>query len=198
MLYKSYKIQKCSKENLKRFNEFVLIQNHLYYNSASSVNNYTNLLDSIYSFELMFYYNSKFFIATDDNNEIVGTIRSLLWDNYTQLPIQTFFGVNILAYFNGEKNLKLWHIGRFAIAKRINSISLLKALILKAISPIVQHESLGAVAECDEKLLKILKLLGVEATIVAPAKKYLGSNTFPVFFSYQNLYKFYIKNTLHN
>lgn len=194
----SYKIKGCTRNDLKIFNEFVITQNHIYYNQDNPVNTYTHLLDSICSFERFFYDKSIFFIARDENNNIIGTIRSLLWDNSTQLPIETIFGVNLRAYFRGYDKFKLWHIGRFAIEKRINSISLLKDLILKAISPIVKRKSLGAVSECDEKLLRVLNILGIESRIIAPAKEYLGSNTIPVFFSYETLCKFYVRNTFTN
>jgi len=194
----SYKVIRNNKVCIRTLNEFVLNQNYIYHNIDLDITSYTNLLDNICSFEQMLYSKSIYFIATDESGNIIGTIRSLLWDNNTKLPIETIFNIDIRSYFRELSKLKLWHIGRFAIEKKVNSITLLKKLILEGIGPIVAQKSLGAVAECDEKLLKVLDMLGIEPTIITSSKEYLGSKTIPVFFSYETLYQFYIRNHFSN
>ncbi|QIH40216.1 hypothetical protein G7A72_15985 [Flavobacterium sp. Sr18] len=95
----------------------------------------------------------------------------------------------------GDISLKnVWHIGRFAIKKEVSDISLFKKLIICAITPVCQHKDNIAFAECDSKLLRMLKLLGIKTTIIGKSINYLGSETIPISMNYDGLISFYEKN----
>ena len=95
------------------------------------------------------------------------------------------------------KNLEfneIYHIGRFAIKKDVRDITLLKKLMMYAIAPVCKHEGNVAFAECDSKLLRILRLMGIYATVLGESVDYLGSETIPIALSYDGLIDFYNKN----
>lgn len=63
-----------------------------------------------------------------------------------------------------------------------------------AINEVCRSENSLALAECDVKLLRILKLMGIEAITLADSINYLGSETIPVMLSYNSLKSFLDKN----
>ena len=63
-----------------------------------------------------------------------------------------------------------------------------------ALNEVCQNENSVAIAECDAKLLKVLKLMGIEAVILAEPIHYLGSETIPVMLTYNGLKNFFDKN----
>lgn len=69
-----------------------------------------------------------------------------------------------------------------------------KTLMTFAISEVCKNENSIALAECDIKLLRILRLLGIEAKALADPIYYLGSETIPVLLSYKGLKRFLDKN----
>jgi len=86
----------------------------------------------------------------------------------------------------------IWHIGRFAIRKDIrkSGFILFKTLMAHAIYDVCAIKNSIAIAECDAKLLKTLRVLGIEAIPITNSIHYLGSETVPVILTYQGLKNF--------
>ena len=63
-----------------------------------------------------------------------------------------------------------------------------------AIPPICKNKGNIAFAECDSKLLRILTLLGIKATVIGNSINYLGSETIPILMTYDGLIDFYTQN----
>lgn len=107
------------------------------------------------------------------------------------LPIEKIINVNLNEIIPNE-NCEIWHIGRFAIKKGVDtkSFNVFKSLMAHAINEVCKTENSVAVAECDSKLLRILNLLGLETTILADPISYLGSETIPVLFTHKSLRRF--------
>ncbi|WP_162923741.1 hypothetical protein [Arachidicoccus soli] len=59
-----------------------------------------------------------------------------------------------------------------------------------AISTICSETNSLMVAECDKKFVKVLNLIGIKTEILAPSVFYLGSETLPIFSTYEWLYSF--------
>ena len=139
--------------------------------------------------------NSKIFVSQEDNCSIFGSIRVINWNHIDILPIEKLFKINIFDLIQ-NKTTNVYHIGRFAIKKGIDKTGFIvfKTLMVCAINEVCRSENSLALAECDVKLLRILKLMGIEAITLADSINYLGSETIPVMLSYNSLKSFLDKN----
>lgn len=138
--------------------------------------------------------NSKIFVARDEDYLITGSIRVTRWNKLDVLPTEKIFDVDLQQ--KKFEDMKIWHIGRFAIKQGIDKTGFLvfKTLMALAINEVCASESSVALAECDVKLLRTLKLLGIEVTALSDSINYLGSETIPVLIPFFGLKKFLDKN----
>lgn len=136
--------------------------------------------------------NSKTLIAKNHDGHIIGSIRTLKWNLRDILPIEKMFSIRLKNIID-TSIYNVWHIGRFAIKKGNNEsqLTLFKTLMTFAISDVCAQSNSIAIAECDIKLLKTLKTLGIEAIPIMDAIHYLGSETVPVILTYNGLKNFY-------
>lgn len=179
-------------EELMNLSKFVVTENFKHHTEGKFPNEYNDDIASVYKEEMDYLKNSKIFAVKTGSGEIKGTIRLIKWDFITPLPIQKMFGINPLTCNNGRAVNEIFHIGRFAITK--GSQGALKKLILCAIKPICEHKDNIAYAECDAKLLRILKIMGIEANVIGKSINYLGSETIPVSIPYEGVIDFYNKH----
>jgi N-acyl-L-homoserine lactone synthetase len=193
MLVKNY-LERLPKSQLINLVEFIVTENFKHHSNNKLHNNYKNDVNSIYKEELNFYENSEIFITKDHTGNILGAIRLLKW-NYTDvLPLQKIFGINPLLALNQPNTNNIYHIGRFAVKKDARDINLFKRLLMCVAKLICNHKRNVAFAECDSKLLRILKLLGVKAMVIGESVNYLGSETIPIAMTYDGIIDFYNKN----
>lgn len=193
ILTKNY-LERLTSKDIIGLAEFIVTENFNHHADNVYPIDYKEDIESIYKEELNYFDNAMAFAVRDHLGDILGAIRVLKW-NYTDvLPIQKIFGINPLL-ITGHSPLKsIWHIGRFAIKQKVRDISLFKQLMVCAIAPICQNENSVAFAECDSKLLRVLKLLGIQATVIGDAVDYLGSETIPICMTYDGLIDFYNTN----
>lgn len=125
-------------------------------------------------------------MATNSSG-IIGSVKVTLWDEKTVLPIEKLFGIQVNK-ISGEHH-NIWHVGRFAISKS-NGLLLLKQLLVKAISTICSDTNGLLIAECDKKFVKALNLMGLKTEALAPSIFYLGSETIPIYSTYEWLNNF--------
>lgn len=194
MTFKNKSLEILSSSEMINLAEFIVKENFKHHTKGSLPSNYYSSIQSIYKEELGFSKTSKVFVSKNDKGEIQGAIRVLRWDYSRKLPIQKIFGINPIEIAGMSPLKTIWHIGRFAIKKEVSDINLFKKLMICAISPICEKENSVAFAECDSKLLRVLRILGIEATVVGEAVNYLGSETIPVCMTYSGLIGFYRKN----
>lgn len=183
-------------DNITLYNlaKFVVTENFQHHEGRYDLSCVEEEAQHLYEEEVN-YCNSKVFASMDDAGNIIGSIRTVKWNYSDVLPIQKLFSINPLCLLSNQI-IDIWHIGRFAIKQECNkkSFRLFKALMVSALNEVCKNENSVAVAECDSKLLKTLKALGIEAEILADPIHYLGSETIPVLFRYQTLKKFLDKN----
>lgn len=168
--------------------KFVVMENYKHHNKC--FNPFDNIEKEVIEMyeEDRKYENSKIFVSLDSSEQIVGTIRVIKW-NYTDvLPIHKLFNINPINFITNT-SYNIWHIGRFAIKKGVNN-HVFKSLLVSAIKEVCQEESSIAFAECDAKLLRVLKILGIEPIVLGDSIHYLGSETIPVLFTYKTLKSF--------
>lgn len=179
------------KQNLFELARFVVEENYNHHCGSNQL--FNKEVDDIYLEELKLD-NSKIFVSMDQHS-IVGSIRVSKWNGKEVLPMQKLFNINI-GNLSQNKKYSVWHIGRFAIKKGIDTtgFNVFKTLMVCAINEVCQNENCLALAECDAKLLRVLKLLGIEAITLADSIDYLGSETIPVLLTYTGLKKFLDNN----
>lgn len=181
------------RQNLFNLSKFIVEENYNHH----CIKNYSfnKEVEEVYLEELKIN-NSKIFVSTDQNNSIVGSIRVSKWNKRDILPIQKLFNINI-GNLSHNKKCNVWHIGRFAIKKGIDKkgFNVFKTLMVCAINEVCQNENSFALAECDAKLLRVLKLFGIEAITLADSIDYLGSETIPILLTYSGLKKFLDQNS---
>ncbi|VXB79161.1 conserved hypothetical protein [Flavobacterium sp. 9AF] len=193
ILTKNY-LERLETNEIKKLSEFVVVENFKHHSNNILPKEYKQDVKSIYKEEMNYINNSQIFVSKNDTGEIVGSIRVLKWNFMDILPIQKIFGINPLNVVGDIELNDIFHIGRFAIKKEGSDPQLFKQLMICAISPICKNKGNIVFAECDSKLLRILTLLGIKATIVGESIDYLGSETIPICMSYDGLIDFYNTN----
>ena len=193
ILAKNY-LERLPKNQLLDLAEFVVMENFKHHSNNILPENYKEDINSIYQEELKFYENSEVFTTKDSDGSILGAIRVLNWNYVDVLPLQKIFGINPLLAISTPNVNNIYHIGRFAIKKDVRDLNLFKGLLACVAQLICSHRHNIAFAECDSKLLRILKLLGVKPQIVGESVNYLGSETIPISLSYEGVIDFYNKN----
>lgn len=183
------------KSELRKLAEFVVQENFLHHNENffHDPSFIRKEIEYILNEEKSFS-NSRIIVA-QNNNQIIGSIRTLKWNMKDILPVEKMFSVKLSSFLDGEQ-YNIWHIGRFAIKKgyKEGGINLFKTLMTFAIQDVCSEENALAVAECDAKLLKILKILGINAHHITNSIHYLGSETIPIILEHESLKNFLKKN----
>jgi hypothetical protein len=193
---KNIKLSVLKKTDLEELAKFVVEENFSHHDEKTP--DIQSIMDKeikyIHDEELCFS-NSKILVAKNYDDEIIGSIRTLRWNYRDKLPIERMFSINLKELIDINQ-YKVWHIGRFAIKKNPNEtgIRLFKTLMACAINEVCMHSNVVAVAECDIKLLRTLKILGIEAFAITESIHYLGSETVPVILPYGGLKNFLDKH----
>ncbi len=192
MFTKTY-LEKLELHQVSDLAKFIVNENFKHHCKTQRPSGYEEDIACIYNEEKAFYKDSEVYVTKDNLGTINGAIRVLKW-NYTDvLPLQKIFGINPFLVINNPNVNAIYHIGRFAIKQELRDISLLKQLMVCAISPICKHRENIAFAECDSKLLRTLRLLGIKVTEIGASVHYLGSETVPIVMDYRGLISFYSK-----
>ncbi len=187
-------LNEAKQNELFNMSKFVVMENFKHHTNEAMTQDYNEDIASIYKEEMEYLSNSQISTVKNEAGEITGTIRVLKWDYVTPLPIQKMFNINPLLCTNGNPINEIFHIGRFAIKKEASDINLLKKLMAFAIKPICEHKDNIGFAECDAKLLRVMRLMGIKAKVVGESIEYLGSETIPVSLPYNGLIDFYNEN----
>ena len=193
ILVKNY-LERLPKNQLIDLAEFVVTENFKHHSNNKLPENYKNDINSIYEEELSYYENSEVFATKDYTGNILGAIRLLKWNYIDVLPLQKIFGINPLLALSQPNINDIYHIGRFAVKKDVRDINLFKKLLVCIAKIICNDKGNVAFAECDSKLLRILKLLGVKAMVIGESVNYLGSETIPIAMTYDGIIDFYNSN----
>jgi N-acyl-L-homoserine lactone synthetase len=193
--YKNYSIYQLSKTRLFDLAKFVVTENYKRHQNNSEVND--DEVFDIYNEEVCFFEHSVILAAKDSKNEIVGTIRLLKWNKTDELPITKLFGITNLNEVSPEdSDAHIWHVGRFAVSANLGTDGLLlfRILMTCAATLICQYEKGIVFAECDSKLFRIMKLLGLKAIALDDGIEYLGSVTLPIYITRSSIIDFVLRN----
>ena len=189
-----YTIHQLPTYKLYRLAEFVVHQNYRHHTKETE-SDYRREILSVYREELSYSVHSHILVATTFDEQIVGSIRLMKWDKMQKLPIQKHFHLTSFIHLLPVDCATIWHIGRFAVDSDANcGLTLFKQLMLYAMVPIYENKNDVLLAECDNKLLRAMKLMGIQAQRLGEGLKYLGSETTPIYITYSGLADFFQKN----
>lgn len=191
MVLENTYLEKLNKNELFELAKFVVHENFKHHFKEISEDICSNNIWSVYKEEMSYASMSEIFVIKNQLNNILGSIRVLQWNYVDFLPIQKIFKIDPLKYANSIYFERIWHIGRFAIKKETQNLSLFKKLMVHAISPVCRNKGNLTFAECDSKLLRVMSLLGIKADIIGKPLNYLGSETIPICITYDGLIDFY-------
>ena len=179
-------------ENVDELIQFVINENHLHHReivTAEQINSTRQLLCA----EEKQYFNSHIFVAMS-NNIICGSIRIFQKTANQILPIEKIFNINVEDIAGA--GIPIYHIGRFAVSKGADKrgFHIFKTLIALALQVAQQGQGGIVFAECDVKLLRTIRLLGIEAEAIGAPIHYLGSETIPIQLPWTGYQSFLTRN----
>lgn len=191
---KGYTIFETDSCSLEEIVGFVVKENYLHHQKNIPENISEEIRELIIE-EQELLPTSRFFLAKDNEGQLIGCIRIHRWNRTSDLPI-TKFGICIEESVSKNENTNIWHVGRFAIKRHTCSepLKIFKTLIECAISPIVNCNIGIMLAEIDVKLMSSLRHLGIELKLISNPFYYLGSETCLVFARDTDLMTFYLSH----
>ena len=142
------------------------------------------------------HYTHSHVFAALAGDKICGSIRICRKMPGQVLPLEKLFSVNITALV--AANTPVFHIGRFAVSQGISSgaICVFKTLMALALSEADKYPGGITFAECDCRLLRTIRHLGIEAQTLGKPVFYLGSETVPILLRHEN-YQLFLKRNQH-
>lgn len=190
-----YTIVETDSCSLEEIVEFVVKENYLHHQKILP-ENISEEIEELIKEEQRLLLTSRFFVARDNDNRLIGCIRLHLWNHNLDLPISKFVS-SLETSFSIDEFPIVWHVGRFAVKhfKHKVSMSLFKALMVCAISPIVNTPKSIMLAEIDTKLFVSLKHMGINLKALEYPQSYIGSLTIPACAKSLDLQSFYERNS---
>ena len=165
-------------ENVDELIHFVINENHLHHREIVTVEQINSTRQLLCTEEKQ-YVNSQIFVAMSDS--IICVSIRIFQKTVTQiLPIEKIFNINVEDLVGA--GTPIYHIGRFAVSKGADKrgFHIFKTLIALALQVAQQGQGGIVFAECDVKLLRTIRLLGIEAESIGAPILYLGSETVPI------------------
>lgn len=152
--------------------------------------------------------NSVYFGYKNSQQQILGTIKATRREKNIKFPIEYEFNVDIDQVIK-EKELEVqevWHLGRLAIDSNtlrgeklpINSREMLRLLLINSLS-VINHQSNNLmIAESDVLIYEIFHSMGINMQIVGDLRHCLGSPTYPVIVTGDDINAWLQKNPIQN
>ena len=191
---KEYIIREIDKKELLPAIEFVVRMNYTHHQCPINEGQLKETIEDIYLQESKIFDHSYFYKVVNHNNQTIGTLRIADWDKSAALP----WTINLQT-----KDInKIYHIGRFAVSQSkennpLGGKNIFKQLVLIAFSYVCENSRNILIAECDVKLFRTLRKLGIELVQIGNTEFCLGSETVCVYATFETIHKFYnrYKNT---
>ncbi|CAL2095809.1 N-acyl amino acid synthase FeeM domain-containing protein [Tenacibaculum sp. 190524A02b] len=177
-----------TKRELFKLIQFIVKENYTHHAVNENTSSLFEECYELYKEEALFFENSIYYVVKSLRGSIVAGIRICKYKEVS-LPIEKVFGIDIKKFVTPKQ--PIFHIGRFAIHKNCKSLVLLKQLLVLALAPLTKNKQSVAFAECDAKLYKILRMLGIKVSAIGKPLVYLGSTTIPIIIQFKDFIRFY-------
>lgn len=178
---------------IKKLVSYVITENYLHHGVQKHVADLASETSVLYAEEAQ--YTDSYIFAAIADNRICGSIRICKKLPGQVMPIEKIYGIDISALVSDCASV--YHIGRFAVTKGADSsgIRIFKTLMALALNVADKNLAGMVFAECDHKLLRIVRQLGIDAEAIGRPVHYLGSETVPVQMTWASFQKFLNANT---
>lgn len=207
-MHDSVALYQIGRNNLSKFSQFVfeMYSYHYFkkYQWYPTIHDLYKMQQSDYEqFDQSVYFGYK-----NSKQQILGTIKATRGDENISFPIEYEFNVDINQVIK-EKNLKVnevWHLGRLAIDSNtlraqklpIASKQMLRLLLINSLSVINHQPNNLMIAESDVLIYEIFHNLGINMQIVGELRHCLGSPTYPVIVTGEDIDNWLKKNPIQN
>lgn len=194
--FEDYSIFKADAKCINELSQFIVVENYKHHVGTVEASQIADDIADVTKEELALYGdNTYIYIARDNQEKMLGSIRVFLWNRQSELPLEKIYGINPLEAIHSDVKFNYWHVGRFAIdsTSGISTFTLFKRLMALAVQPIVGDSDCYMIAEIDSKLLKVMNALGFVTNQLGDSIYYLTSETVPISSSKQGIMGFYSK-----
>ncbi|PKV49967.1 hypothetical protein ATE84_2013 [Aquimarina sp. MAR_2010_214] len=204
--YGTISLYQIGKSNLSEFSEFVFkMYSHHYLKKHQWLPD-TQELEYMKHSDINQFEDSVYFGFRNSKQELLGTIKATKRTNDIVFPIENEFNISIEQIIEKE-NLevnKIWHLGRLAIDSNVlrsqnlslTSRQMLRVLLIHSLGIISYNPNSLMIAESDVLIYQIFRDLGIEMQIVGELRDCLGSPTYPVILTSENIEKWLEENFL--
>lgn len=188
--YGSMALYQIGKNKLPKFSQFVFeMYAYHYFKKYQWYPTVHDLYRMQHSDEEQFG-QSVYFAYKSSDQQILGTIKATRKVEDISFPIEYEFNVDLQQVIEEKKLMvnEIWHLGRLAIDANtirtqklpITSRQMLRYLLMHSLSVINQHPDNLMIAESDVLIYEIFHDLGINMQIVGELRHCLGSPTYPV------------------
>ncbi|WP_062053427.1 hypothetical protein [Aquimarina longa] len=196
-------LYQVGKTNLSEFSEFVFEMYSYHYLKKYDWLPNTKELEEMKQSDYNHFDDSVYFGFRSSKQKFLGTIKATKRSNKKTFPIEYEFNIDIERIIS-QKNLKVdevWHLGRLAIDSivlraqnsTLTSMQMVRLLLIHSLRVINHKPNSLMIAESDVLIHQIFQDLGIHMEIVGKVKECLGSPTYPVIFTGENIDK-WLKN----
>lgn len=95
-------ILQLQKANLLELARFIVCENISHHNALYNEEKIAREINRVYAEDLSLFDSSVFYVAKNQMNTIVGSVKITAWNNKVILPIEKLFSIN-LSYLPGKK-----------------------------------------------------------------------------------------------
>lgn len=150
--------------------------------------------------------DSVYFGFKNSKQELLGTIKATKRTEKVVFPIEYEFNIDIEETIKKE-NLKvneIWHLGRLAIDSNslrsqnspLTSRKMLQQLLINSLQIINYKPNNLMIAEADVLIYQIFQELGINMQIIGESRHCLGSPTYPVILTSENIKEWLKENSI--
>ena len=151
------------------------------------------IVNEIYQEETKYFPNSFIFVLLNQEKQIVASIRIMKWDQKVEIPMQRDFILKNSDLL--KQNYIFWHIGRFAVDKKLRGdyFTIFKYLMGIA-SCFISMDSKGCMlAEIDSRLFHTMNKMGIKLTELSDPVYFLGSECIAAYTLKDSIMDYYLK-----
>lgn len=181
-----YRICQIDKDDIPEVVKFVIETNYKKHHFMVDSKFMNAEIAQICDFEEKIFDRSVFYTVIDKQQQIVGALRI---SNENKYELKSPNAIDLISAN------KVYHIGRFAIDQANNSLGaeIFKKMIVIAFSFVYQDKNNILIADCDTKLYRVLRRMGVNLISIGAPFFSIGSETVSVYLPYENMIKFYLE-----
>lgn len=195
--YKSINMFQVGIESLEEFSTFVFDMYAYHYIRKHGWSPDKSDLDEMIAADTEHFSKSFYLAYRDEKGQIMGTLKATYKDESIIFPIEKDFNLNLEEEVNkrGIYTNTFWHFGRLAINSKelrkqhtdIGSREVFRELFICGFKMVSYAAGNHMVAESDALIYDLFHEMGINMQTLGEAKYYLGSPTYPVIITSEDI-----------